>query len=337
MRVCTVIGISLVAGAGLLAGPSQAAAAKPVFTVSSTIHNVGNLPVAIAVDPARHYAYVVDTSGHSVVVRNTVSHARVATVPVSQDGLDALAIDTTTHTVWVVNQYFGAATVIDENTNTVVDTILIATSQGEQPTAIAIDPARHRAYVSNLDHTTVVLDTQHRRVLTTWPNVGAGGVAIDRSRNVVLVAAPHDGTVTFVDAPTGTILKTLNTGHWPSFIAIDPRLDRAYVTGSVAANTITMLDLSLRKQLGSVPTQDAPDGVAVDSRTGTVYVANGFDASVSMFRASDLAVLGLVPTADGSIDVAVDPVAHRAFVLNSVANTISVVDRTVAQSLRATT
>lgn len=77
---------------------------------------------------------------------------------------------------------------------------------------------------------------------------------------------------------------------------------------------------------GTVTVGKRPVGVAVDPSTGTVYVANWGDGTVSVIDAATRTVVADIPIGHGSANVAVDPGTHTIFVLNPVDPYVTVID-----------
>jgi len=76
---------------------------------------------------------------------------------------------------------------------------------------------------------------------------------------------------------------------------------------------------------GTVTVGKRPVGVAVDPSTGTVYVANWGDGTVSVIDAATRTVVADIPIGRGSANVAVDPITHLVYVSDH-DTTLSVLD-----------
>jgi YVTN family beta-propeller protein len=91
----------------------------------------------------------------------------------------------------------------------------------------------------------------------------------------------------------------------------------------------------------TVPAGNGPKGVAVDTGSRTVYVANNDDNTVSVIDASTRTVTATVPAGKDPYAVAVDPGTHTVYVINDGVhdeNTVSVIDgstRTVTATVPA--
>jgi YVTN family beta-propeller protein len=119
-------------------------------TVIDTI-TVGNGPVGIVYDPDNNLMYVANqedgtNDGTVSVIDTTTTPPSVIgspiTVGVSPTGI---AYDPINQDIFVTNQGGNTVSVIDTDTNTVIDTITV----GSQPLGIAYDSINHRMYVAN--------------------------------------------------------------------------------------------------------------------------------------------------------------------------------------------
>ena len=75
-----------------------------------------------------------------------------------------------------------------------------------------------------------------------------------------------------------------------------------------------------------MPLANSADGVAVDSDTHTVYVANYGHPTVSVIDGSTHTVTASVHVGNDPFGVAVDPNTHFVYVTNFSDNTVSVID-----------
>lgn len=105
----------------------------------------------IAVDAASRLAYVATDKG--VLQIDPVSHA---VTPISEVTGDHIAIDPTSHIIYMSDNLHSAITVLDPATRAVVTTFAFP-----NPNGIAVDPARQLLYVTSVkDHTLTVLPTK---------------------------------------------------------------------------------------------------------------------------------------------------------------------------------
>jgi YVTN family beta-propeller protein len=172
--------------------------------------------------------------------------------------------------------------VIDEAKGTVAATIHV----GSDPTGVAVDPADHTAYVTNLVGDSVSVIDETTGAVTATIKVGAGpsGVAVDTSAHTAYVANGGAGSVSVIDEAKGTVTATIKVGSGPSAVAVDPTAHTAYVTN--LSGTVSVIDETTGAVASTVPVGSDPDGVAVDPTAHTAYVTNE--------NASTVSVIGIV-------------------------------------------
>lgn len=133
-------------------------------------------------------------------------------------------------------------------------------------------------------------------------------------------------------------VKTLVVGQYPTLIAADDRTGRAYVLddgslasdggGGVVAGAIQVLDTRSGTFLHAVPAGTAPTDIAIDQRTGRVFVLNSYmhnggQGTVTVLDARSGRIVHTAQVGDLPMALALDAGAGRVFVLN-VANGVHV-------------
>ena len=246
----------------------------------------------------------------------------------------------------------AGAAVADDGVRLVPPWTAPTASVGGNPVGIGVDPGNHTLYVANnADGTVSVIDAmtcnaRHtsgcRRAAPVVP-VGAGpiGLAIDRARHTVYVANGSDGTVSVIDGTTCNATVTagcdhsigsVTVGHGPNILAVDEATDSVYVANG-DDGTVSVIDASAcngtdttgcDRTPATVTVGSGPDGVAIDSATGTVYVANGGDGTVSVVdgatcNGSVSSGCGQTPitvaVGNGPGGVTVDEATHTVYVI----------------------
>ncbi|HKC72626.1 MAG TPA: hypothetical protein VKF37_00270 [Chloroflexota bacterium] len=80
------------------------------------------------------------------------------------------------------------------------------------------------------------------------------------------------GTVSALDARTGTVLHTVAVGVGPRAIAVDERRGRVFVANT-RSNSVSVLDAGSGALLRTVVVGAGPSAAAVDERIGKVFVS----------------------------------------------------------------
>jgi len=282
------------------------AGADAVDTVTDTVYvSSQNNGTVTVLDGATCNAY--DTRG--------CSHY-APTTPVG-NGPQPIAVDPGTHTIYVGSMTDGTVSVVNaaicnvEHPSGCDHTWPTITVGFPVLFGLALNPATHTLYVSNLNSDTLaVINTATCKAgrtggcgqtpgTVTVGNAPAG-IAIDRATDTVYVADAADNTVSVVDGArcNAEVLSsvcshappTVATGTQPVPVGLDSATDTLYV-GNQVDDTVSVIDTATcnAKTTGgcgqtapTVTIADAPYGLAVDEQNDTVYVANtGLEAFIT--------------------------------------------------------
>lgn len=308
---------------------------------------VGSAPFAIAVARSTGRVFVVNSHmqmfgpGSSVSVLDARTGALVRTIPVGIQPY-AVAVDDQARRVYILNINDGGVSVLDARTGRVLGTI--ACSNGGpflDAHTLAVDARTKRAFVmlgGAGGYGIGVLDTEHRTMrrtvtlsaLSSFP--GPGPVAVDEATGRVFVASDHK--VSLLDARSGTILHA--TDGLGGGLVVDARGGRAFTSSKTG---IAVLDAHTGVQLHRVSLgRYYATPAAVDEQTGQVIVLTGGPADQNGIALGD-GTATIVDGATGAIVhtasvgrsptvAAIDGRTRHAFVVNTLSNTVSVLDLT---------
>ena len=96
-------------------------------------------------------------------------------------------------------------------------------------------------------------------------------------------------------------------------MAIDPIRNRLFVA-ELGNNSVGIVDLAAGKVIHRIAEQTEPQGVAYEPSTDALYVANGGDGSVRMFRGADFSEIGRIELGDDADNIRIDSGANRVLV-----------------------
>jgi YVTN family beta-propeller protein len=217
--------------------------------------------------------------GGYVAVLDARSGGVLSTIPVGADP-DAVAVDQQSGAVFVITADTSVS-ILDLRHRTVVSTTVLS----QDLRALAVDARTHRVFVANdLAGTVSVLDARsgaNLRTLTVGSRPSA--IAVDERKGRVYVVNDGDNSLSILDAHSGTPLQTVAVGQNPDAVAVDARTGRVYVASAgatdAAGNTvgpgsIEVLDAHSGQIARTMAVGIAPSAVAVDERTGDVFVVN---------------------------------------------------------------
>jgi YVTN family beta-propeller protein len=232
------------------------------------------------------------------------------TVQVGKGPQDLVA-DPATGTVYSANFIDNTVSVLDAatcdaTTTSGCRTVPQTAAVGTAPSGVAVDTANDSVYVTNQGPGTVsVLDANtcnsknsagcHSPAATMHVGASPAGVAIDQTTGTAYVANNGGNTVSVIDTATCNATDhtgcdqppaTVTVGSNPFGIAVDQATDSVYVTElgqSDEGDTVSVINgatcnATVRTGCGQTPATvtvgEGPFGIAVNTTTNTVYVAN---------------------------------------------------------------
>ncbi len=161
--------------------------------------------------------------------------------------------------------------------------------------------------------------------------VGAGPacVAVNPTTSRIYVANAGAGNVSVINGATNVEVTRVPLDcdpEIPGCIAVNSASDRVYVT-CYAQNKVSVIDGATNAVVATVIVGNHPRGVAVNSSTSCVYVANRDDDSVSVFDCAS-GTPTTVSVGDFPHVVGVNEVTNRIYVANAGAgyNNVSVIN-----------
>jgi len=214
---------------------------------------------------------------------------------------------------------------------------------GRYPTAVAVDDATGRVFVTSAFSVTV-LDARSGAVVRSI-NMGTTGpfavtIAARARRAFVLTSSldgagdpggPHyhnpDGAVTILDTRSGAVVGGAEVGISPAAVAVDEQTSRVFVVNAFSESesygpigdpsspgSVSVLDMRTGRVRRTVFAGFLPGGIAADERTGRVFVTNSGSGSISVLDARSGAVTRTVHVGSSPRAIAVDAAAGHVFV-----------------------
>lgn len=229
---------------------------------------------------------------------------------------ESIAVNPTTHDVYVSNYARGTIAVVDGTSFEVDSTIRYVPNA----TQVAVDPQRNTVYVTDLgaEGRLHVVDGATGAITTTVPvGVNPVGVTVDPPSGQVFVANwtttaqgesfifDKPGTVTVVDAATNTASGTITVGKGPFDVAVDGARGRLYVSNE-GENSVSVVDLGTKAVTATIAVGEGPKGMVYDQRLGRLYVANNYNSTVSVIDTGTDTVTTTIPVPTNPFTLAVD-------------------------------
>ena len=190
---------------------------------------------------------------------------------------------------------------------------------GKGPQQVAVDPIRHRVFVTNLCSDTVsVIDDSNNSIVNDSIGVGGGpeGLAIDPTSGTVYVSDVYDNALYTINETSLVAQRLLNFSNYsqPAALAYDP-VDQRLFVALYGSDNVSVLNTSSNTLLPRViPVGAYPQGILYDQSNGLVYVACSGSSNLTVIDAGSLRVLASVPTDTGPVALALDPTAGMLYV-----------------------
>jgi len=134
--------------------------------------------------------------------------------------------------------------------------------------------------------------------------------------------------------PLPALLASIPIPDFPQFLAIDPSINRIYVTHA-GSNEVAVVDAVSRSVVATIPLGDAVTGVAADPTTHRVYAANFFHNTISVIDEATNSIVGHVDISSAAIGfgggtpllLAANPNTQRIYVALG-GGSVAVIDET---------
>ena len=207
-------------------------------------------------------------------------------------------------------------------------TATIAPSRLGGPRRYALDVVNPGGINSNVSDFTVIQSVDLTGMGCANPQPRA--VAIEPERNLAVVTNPNCNNIALVDLNPGmtfgTVAKTLAVGKNPQGVAVISRLGKAVVTnrGDNNASLVDLVNQSVSATPVTVGTE--PIGVAINQDTATAVVANSVSNTVSTFSADTGGTASSTAVDARPVAVAIDPGRNLAVVANATQNNLNLID-----------
>lgn len=248
---------------------------------------VGSNPRAVAIDPGTDQAVVANQNDGTVSIIDLgalTTHPQIVQMdpPLTMTSGSAapLTIIGSGFAPGAMVRFNGTTTVVPTTLTPRRITALIPASLLAQANRIVVDVQNPGNVFSNVENLVVI----QQITVGTAPRA----VAIDPQREIAVVTNSTSNNVSIVDLdPThigtyGTVLSTITVGTTPAGVAVLSRTGQAVVANE-GNGTASVLDLVGNTVTATVSTGGQPRGVAINPATGFAYVSNSASNSLSAF------------------------------------------------------
>jgi YVTN family beta-propeller protein len=226
-----------------------------------------------AIVPAVGKGYAGSRGGKSALVFDLNTFKILKTLPAAED-TDGVIYDPASKRVFLMQGDPHSMTVIDTTTDSVVATIHLS----GQPEFAAVDGAG-KLFVNIEDKREIQrVDTKTGKVDATWPIKACDsphGLAIDSGSHRLFTTCVN-AKLLVVNAATGAVISTLPIGKHSDAAAYDSHTKRVFSSnGDGTLSVIQQESADQYKSLGEVTTQLGARTMALDAKSGRVFLVTG--------------------------------------------------------------
>jgi YVTN family beta-propeller protein len=269
-----------------------------------------------------------------------------------------IALSSATGTVYVGNGSGGTLSLIDGNTCNARNDRgcrqnVTAATAGTDPIGVAVDESSDRIFVVNFSGSLAVVDGRTCNAARTSGcrrpprTIGVGKAPqfldVDERTKTVYVANTGSNTLSVIDARRLRVRATVRVGPQPFTVAVNDATGSVYVA-DLGAHTVSIVDgrtcnASTVSGCGRRPVAvnlgEVPGGIAINTRTDTVYVTGQRTTDVSVIdgrtcnarttsgcRRKPVRVIA----GAGARGIAVNEKTNTVYVANTADDTVSVID-----------
>jgi YVTN family beta-propeller protein len=226
---------------------------QPVGTISDMkgVHG-------IAIDNKANRGFISDGRANAVVAFDLKTLQKLATIPVTAEGPDAIMYDPYSDRVFSFNGESNNSSVIDPNSLKQVGTVAL----GGGP-EFAVSDEKGKIYNNLEDKNSLnVIDVRTLKVIKNYPLAPGGGptgIALDKKGQRAFSVCRENKAMEVVDINKGKVIATVPIGAGVDAVAFDPETKLIFCSNGDGTTTIIK--------------QDTPDNYTVVQTLSTQYRA----------------------------------------------------------------
>ena len=275
-------------------------------------------PRGIVLNPASNKVYAVDPGHHAVAIIDVAAHTS-RSVKVGDDPL-AIAVNSASDRVYVLNTTSGTVSVLDGKTDAVIATVNV----GKWPYVLAANPGENKVYVSNIFSNAITIIDGTTNTAKTVNAGSADAIAIDSKRNKAFLLGYEASSLIVLNGSDNSLSRMLTGAIHLWGIALDETAGTLYVTRIGNGDVVAIDENS--NTFTPIGAGQLPCAVAVNAKTNTVYVANYGDDSVTVIDGAKRVAVATIPVGSHPQAIAVDSQNNLIYVANMHGNSVTVID-----------
>ncbi|RKR85401.1 YVTN family beta-propeller protein [Mucilaginibacter gracilis] len=227
----------------------------------------------IAIDNKANKGFISDGRGNAAVAFNLKTLQKVATIPLTNKGADAIMYDAFSDKVYVFNGDANNASVVNPNTLKQIGTIAL----GGAP-EFAVSNEKGLIYNNLEDKNSLnVIDTKTQKVIKNYPLTPCGGptgLALDDKNQRLFTVCRENKGMSVVDATSGRVITTIPIGAGVDAVAYDAETKLVIVSNGDGTTTIIKQQSANEyKTVQTLTTQVRAKTLALDTKTHKIYLS----------------------------------------------------------------
>jgi YVTN family beta-propeller protein len=269
--------------------------------------------------------YVTQERSNNVVVINRNTDQIVSTIEVGRKP-HGIAIQSDINRVYVANSGEDTLTIIDTQTNRVLNKV--NTRLAGQPEDIAVSSDGRIVVVTYF--ATNEVSVREATTLRELGNInvdrGPMKVAIDPRGRKAFISNYYSNTVTVIDLSLLKVIGTIPVESKPIGMAFNSRGDRLYVINSEASN-ISVIDPTGQTVIGKINIGTGGYGVIADSFGDRIFVTRSTTNQFLFVNAPVNTITKFLQLEKKPTNMDVDPDGKKIYVINQGSNSLSVINK----------
>jgi DNA-binding beta-propeller fold protein YncE len=215
--------------------------------------------------------YISNGRDTSVTVFDLKSLKFITKIRVTGNNPDAILYDPFSRRVFTFNGRSSNSTVIDVNTDKVLETINLPGKP-----EFSVSDGKGKIYVNIEDKSEVCqINPMSLKIEKTWsvrPGEEPSGMAIDIADHQLFIVCSN-GTMIILDVLTGKVITKIRIGYGVDGVAYDPGLKRIYSSNGDGNLTIVQKEnKNTFKVLETFPTQKGARTISLSVKTHHIYL-----------------------------------------------------------------
>lgn len=227
----------------------------------------------IAIDNKANKGFISDGKGMAAIAFDLKTLAKVATIPLSNKGADAIMYDAFSDKVYVFNGDANNCSVVDPHTLKQIGTIALSGAP-----EFAVSNGNGLIYNNLEDKNSLdVIDTKTQKVIKNYPLSPCGGptgLAFDKKDQRLFTVCRENKGMSVIDAASGKVITTIPIGAGVDAVAYDPETKLLIVSnGDGTTTVIQQRSANDYKTIQTLTTQVRAKTLALDTKTHKIYLS----------------------------------------------------------------